>query len=942
MARLRLSTRLRLRADAVLGAAGGGLAVLIGGVVGVMQDEPRAAIGVSVAGAAAVSWAIYRQVRSAPGSRPVAAAPPVGPGNATVWNIPPPVEGFTGRQDDFAALDRAFSSPGLVHLVAVAGLGGMGKTQLALRYAAMRAERADVSVGWFLNASSREYLLDGLTRLGATLGLPESGNGEAYAAGVVMEIGRRRAWLLVYDDAKDQATIAGLVPLSGPGQVIITSRFADWRGAVTTLRAEPLDDETGADFLQARTGEGDRPAALTLAKRLGGLPLALEQAAAYCRDSGIGLVDYLGRFAATPISLLGAGQPPDQEPVARTWRVNLAAARHRDRATIELLSFLAFVAPVALPREVLATFSAALPRRLRRVVRDELAFDRVISILRHLSLLVVQPDGFYSHALVQDVMRAEIGRPERRFASRWSRPRWIETVLSTLAEQFPADERAVDRWDWCAVLRPHAEAVLSLSVHLDPPPMATSLLAHRLAHYVRDRGEYAAARDLLHRAVVTAERQLGRTDYRTQEVLGCLAITRHELGEFGGAREIYEELLRGVVTIDDGEVRIPIVSAGDELYQLGIMNNLANTLYAQGELSVAREVNLHVFARRQQLLGQDHLWTLTSMNGLGLVLAGLGDLDDARSLHEYVLANRRSTLGDAHPETLDAIDSLAQDLRTLGDIDGALALHEEELASRRAVQGDDHPRTLIAAQNLAELRSRPATAIRARGEAPADAGQAQLAPTTAINLAEALAERDHVTAARSLLQRIIDDGRPGHAPMAAVILGNILADKGCRIRVGHLRFRDDFTWVPAIELGIGLELQGDTVAARAFWQLAIDSHHPDYAPMAAINLGYTHYPIAVLSQPGGVIVPLHHPRWTENRLGVGVKQVREVAKARAAWHLAVDSAHTDHAPEAACLLGQMHATEGDLEAARAAYRLAIDSGHPAYREEAEIGLTQCG
>lgn len=943
MAGFRFPPRLRFRPDAGLAAVAGGLAVLIGGVVGVMQDQPGWAVALSTVGAAVVGWAIYLQVRSSPSAVPVAAAPAVGPGSGAVWNIPPPVAGFTGRQDDLAALEAELSAPGLVRMVAVNGLGGMGKTQVALRHAAIRAERADVGVGWLLNASSRAYLLDGLARLGLALGVPDAGSAESFGARVVAELGRHRDWLLVYDDAKDQATVGGLLPVSGPGKIVITSRHADWRGAVTTLRIEPMDDESSADFLQARTGDGDRPAALALAQRLGGLPLALEQAAAYCQD-GVGFRKYLDLFARAPIALLDVGHPHDHEPVARTWRMGLAAARGRDRAAIELLAFLAFVAPVALPRDVFSGFPGALPRRLRRVAEDQLAFDRAVRVLVDFSLVVVQPDGFYAHALLQEVMRARIGR---RIAFGRSRAGWIGTVIRTLVEQFPREERVVDQWERCAVLRPHAEAVLALAEQPDRPPTAAAELGHRLAHYVRDRGEYAAARELLDRAVTTAVR---RSSPNADVILDCLGITLYELGDFDGARAIFEQLLGGVITIEDDEVSLPLPDDVDELYRLAVMNNLANALNEQGELNLAREINLHVFAKRHRLLGRDDLLTLASMNNLGWVLGRQGDLEIARDLHEYVLENRRRLLGDDHPDTLDTIDSLAPELRALGDLDRARTLHEEEVASRRKVQGDDHPRTLIAIRNLAELRDQPAAVVPAPREAPAGSEPGRLAPTAAVYLAQALFERDHLRAAASILWRVVDDGHSEWAPMAAVILGNMIASRGALIGVPRDRSRryfrrsprpdEEFIWAPAIEVDVGLKLEpwGDRVAARTPWRRAIDSRHPEYAPMAAINLGYTHYGIGDPAELGRVVVPLHHPGRPVERFGVVVMAEREVDEARAAWQLAVDSGHAEYAPEGAYLLGRMYAAEGDLPSARSAYQVAVDSGHPVYAERATAEL----
>lgn len=707
MARFRPLRRAPLRIDALLGAVGGALAVLVGGVVGILEDQPLAAVGVSALGAASVGWAIYRQLRTTRGPERVAgtatAGPAAQPGRAAAWNVPLPVLGFTGRDDDLLAIDGALAGRGQIRMVAIVGLGGMGKTQLALRYAAIQAETGEVSVGWMLNASSRGYVLDGLARLGATLGMPESPDVEVSAARALAEVGRRPGWLLVYDDAKDQETVDGLIPLSGPGRAIITTRHADWRGAVEPLAVDELDDESGANFLQARTRDDDHAAAVDLAHRLGGLPLALEQAAAYCRNGGIRLRDYLRRFEASPNALLGVGHPHDLQPVTRTWLVNLAAVRNLDRAAVDLLSLLAFVAPVALPRDVIsAAMPGTLPRRLRRAVRDESSFDGIVRALTNLSLLVAQPDGLYAHALVQEVMRQRIARSERWRPLAWSRHRWIEAQLRTLTAEFPGEGHTVNSWQRCAVLRPHVEAALFLSAQLGPWSPAAAQMAHLLGHYLRDRGEYAAAHDLFDRAVDATARRYGRRDHRCGYHINCLAWTLQEMNRPAEARELYEQLLDGVVGIEDGTVTFAAAPESDDLVRLMYLHNLARSLHAQGELRLSRAINERVFISRSRLLGIDHPDTIMTMNNLGLVMVGEGDLDDARELLDYSLEQRRRTYGDHHPETLDAMDSLAWALRAQGDLNGAGALFGEELAARRRILGDDHPRTLIAMKNLAD------------------------------------------------------------------------------------------------------------------------------------------------------------------------------------------------------------------------------------------------
>ena len=246
-----------------------------------------------------------------------------------------------------------------------------------------------------------------------------------------------------------------------------------------------------AEFLVNRTGDPDRRAALELAEELGGLPLALEQAAAYVQASGGSLAGYLASFRQRRPEMLGRGEPTGYpETVATTWRLAFEDLQQAAPGAAGLLRLLAFCAPEAIPLRLLLQPRPGLAERLGDEVapvlvpllEDPLAAGDAIAALRRYSLITPAAGGSVSvHRLVQavtaDQMPAELAR------------QWRQAAAALIEAAIPGDTELPETWPVCAALLPHAQAVLDL----------TSDGMARIAQYLGYSGSYAAARDLFQR-----------------------------------------------------------------------------------------------------------------------------------------------------------------------------------------------------------------------------------------------------------------------------------------------------------------------------------------------------------------------------------------------------------------------------------------------------------
>lgn len=733
------------------------LSSVVSGAAGVLIPvHPWVGVILLVLGGVTVGLAeaVRRRPQRLPAPRRGMEPTPAGPA-AGVWNVSQPSRTFAGRRDELTRLETLLSRPGQVATVALHGIGGVGKTQLAQAYAHERRSR--LRIAWWLDASSDLTAEAELAALAEQLGVGGEDQ-DAAARSALLELARRTDWLLVYDGAERVEDIAGLLPDAGTGQVIITSRYPAWDAVASCVALEPFRVDDAIAFLMGRTGDTDRVAAAALAAQLSGLPLALEQAAAYCQGAGITLAGYRERYRTRPARLLRQGTLAHyDEPVVVTWRLAFQQATKRQPAAGQLLRLLAYLAPSGLGRDLLASGHPWLPPALARAVVDDVRFDAAIAALGSMSLLTVGPTGqLRTHHLVQEVQRDEIDRATARPLSRgvrrllgwlhvlplqsaaaWPERRWAAAAVALLVDAFGDPALIPANWDRCGSLLPHARLALGHAARLGLVSESTAALQHRLACYLTGRGELRSAQTMLVEAVETLRRLVGDEHPDTLAARSDLAICLHHQGDLVGARRMHEAVyearrrvlpggeyhpatlwsrhhlarivhkqgdLAGAERRDRGVLEDRTVRLGpDHGDTLASLHNLARVQHAQGHLAAARADYERVVAIRDRDLGPEHPETLAARNNLARVQHDQGELREAEAMHEAVLAARQRCFGQQHPNTLWSQHNLARVRHQLGELAAAREIHEHVLTIRRRILGARHPETLWSLHNLAQI-----------------------------------------------------------------------------------------------------------------------------------------------------------------------------------------------------------------------------------------------
>ena len=580
-------------------------------------------------------------------------------------------------------------------VVALCGLGGAGKTSVAVEYA--HRQLGQVGVAWQFGAEDPAVLAAGFGELAAQLGAAGGGDPVAWVHGVLAA--SPAPWLLVFDNAPDRASVAPLVPSAGPGRVLITSRNPIWPPG-QAVEVPVLDLQVAAEFLVRRTGDPDGRAATELAGELGGLPLALEQAAAYVQAAGENLAGYLALFRPRRADLLSRGEPTgSSQTVATTWRLAFEDLNQGAPGAAGLLRLLAFCAPEAVPLRLLLRPRRGLAEELGEdvapvlvpLLEDRLAAGDAIAALRRYSLVSPAADGSVSvHRLVQAVTADQMPADEAR---QW---RQAAAALIGAALPLPDEPWIAGTWPVYAMLLPHVQAAAS----------ADSAAAAAIADYLGYAGNYPVARDSVERVVEARERRYGPEHPDTLTARTMLAHWTAQAGQAAAARDQLAELLPAAERVLGPEHR-------DTLF---LRRELAWWTGDAGDPVTARDQWAALVPVCERALGPEHPETLTVRQGLAAATGRAGDAAAARDQAAALVPVFQRVLGPEHTGTLATQANLAGWTGQAGDPAAARRLFAEILTVHERVFGPEHPGTLASRRNVAGWTGEAGDAAAARDQ----------------------------------------------------------------------------------------------------------------------------------------------------------------------------------------------------------------------------------
>jgi len=662
-----------------------------------------------------------------------------GTDTANVWLAPQPLGPFLvdrATEMDWLAAERG-------RIRTLQGLGGVGKTQLALRYA--RRNQASFDVVAVLDASSSSSLAAGLLRLAALLGLPTPPEADVVESeGHVWRwFQSRDRWLLVLDAAPDAATVTRLLPVPLDGEVIITSTNASgWRGLGATKHVDPLDIDFATEVLRIRSGRSDDMAASGLAERLGRWPLPLMHAASFCEAADISFDEYthlLDSVIEEVLADIDTAPIDHAQTTVATVELALAEMENRSAAAAQLVRLCSHLAPTKIPTALLMSEVAHLPAALSEALSDPLTTARMFREARRFSLVDRVDDSLVLHRLVQDIIAARSTNSADL----------VEALVVLLRAYAPPDPEDPVGWRGWEAIRAHVLVVCESARRFGVTSVGSALLIDRLATFHEARGEVKHALGLFAAALVDLETVgadplirfrvhqnlatcIGKTDAEEGEQL--LSEIRDEMRErYGGdvsAMADFADVTQNLALLHlfagRGETALPLFEEALGVYGrilpekkwhtskpvCDIVNNIG--LVHLGTAGPKAAIGFFDRARVLNDRAGRIAETARSYSNLGVAYMFAGELDKAEENHRRALAIRLEHLGEGHHETSLSRGETASTLRAkaarshLSDhfgpnpeaptqIEEAIALDEESL---RALDPDRDPNSVERSDRL--------------------------------------------------------------------------------------------------------------------------------------------------------------------------------------------------------------------------------------------------
>jgi tetratricopeptide (TPR) repeat protein len=642
-----------------------------------------------------------------------------------VWgDVPPRNLLFTGRDELLNQLGHHLSAGGTTAVLpsALHGMGGIGKTQMAVEY--IYRHLNDYDVVWWIQAAQVSQVRKALTELAQQLEIP--GTSEMHVAVPAVREALRLGkpyprWLLVFDAAENVEDISDYFPQNGPGQILITSRNPDWAHVARPLEITVFERDESVALLRKRGPEISDSEANALADKLGDLPLAVEQAAAWRAETGMPVSEYLRLFDEKVTEILGTSAPTGYEmPVAAAWNVSFDELEKRNPAAHQLLQVCAYFAPEPITRMLFTGgIRISISPALDSALREPMQLGRAIRDINRYSLAKIdhRTNTLQLHRLVQLVLRNRMSKRVRAD---------MQHGAHTLLANFDPNEPTSSQW-W-----PRYQDIWPHIYACDPftceEPWTRELVIN-VIQFLYFWGDHHEAAALAQKALTQWTELFGESDSQALDAASYLGLCLWALGRYPEAAELNEhtlELLRQVSGDDSEEtiiaelrVAVDVRTAGDfarardlneAIYEkaralygdddpitLQTAHDLAVSVRLSGDYEGAFELNRHTSARRGEVLGYDSVDTLNTLSGMYMDRRELGDYNLARDEHERILRRVKELLGEDKADTLRRQAYLAVARRKAGDHDGARNLSKEAIELFRRRYGDDHPQAMACA-----------------------------------------------------------------------------------------------------------------------------------------------------------------------------------------------------------------------------------------------------
>lgn len=662
-----------------------------------------------------------------------------------VWNIPYAQNAFfTDRENVLHQLHETFrigrdtASP---LPLALSGLEGIGKTQVAIEYAYRYNDEYEC-VLW-AQANSYEGLESSFVEIAKLLHLPDVDYNHSYhiVAATKKWLQENANWLLILDDFTEMSLINSFIPPGCKGDILLTTHVQNMGMLAQPIEVDKMTLEDSALFLLRRVKKkadlqfdqvslDERNVALEIARLMEGLPLALDQAGTYIEEKGSTLASYLLLYKHYRLKQLKRrGRKTGEHPysVAFTWSLSFEQVKKADPVAATLLCLCSFLYHEAIPEEIILQDTPNEKDSLGPASTDQLMLDKAVKELRRFSF--IRRDAIHKllsvHSLVQVVLKETLTKATQK--------QWAERTIRAVNRVFP--KVTFSTWERCRRYMPHVEVCAAFIEQWQITTPEAGQLLHEAASYLHERTMYKSAEHFYKRALHIRETLYGKDHPDVATTLNDLAWLYRTNGRYSEAESHFQRALtirENAFGPEHPDVATTLNDLAWLYYNLGhyqhaeqlhlraldirkktqppdnlatatSLNNLAWLYYKKGQYGQAEQLYLQTLNMRMTNLGEDHPYTATSLNNLALLYFDQARDKEAEQFYNKALAIRQQSLELDHPDTATSMNGLAQLYYAQGHYAQAEVLYEKALHIWQQVFWSDHSHVALVLNNLARL-----------------------------------------------------------------------------------------------------------------------------------------------------------------------------------------------------------------------------------------------
>ena len=618
-------------------------------------------------------------------------------------------EDFVGRSAIMSSIEKQLAEGN--RRAALAGIGGVGKSRIAIQYSYRHRElHPDSHIIWVHGGSRSRFETD-YRNIARLLDLPGREDPDVNVLRLVtawLSEETNGPWLMVLDNADDRDLWLGPqrksaqsssvskplihhLPRCVAGGLLVTTRDRQLGHQLLEKKQEPLpisrlEPKEAQLLLSAKLSDQQQKSEdiEKLATELEYLPLAITQAAAYLEQTEISTSEYLEIFHAGQSDIPNLLEESIYDPgrdhessnsVFQTWRLSFEQLTMQSPKAAEMLSMMAVLDRQAISSELIQPPEGNV-------------LDRKAAIAKLKAFSLIQEESssnkYSLHRLVQL-------STQRWLADHDNLAHWQKAAIGAVAREYPEDGN-FDQWALVQALSSHVQVVLAHHVSEPAPLLDRARILHCLGHYTMEQGQTSEAVQMLLKSYKLREEQLGSEHELTLTTLGLVGLAHSRLNQLKSAREVLERFLDTTNRVLGPRHRLTLKG----------MSRLAVCYNKEGKLREGKLLSIQALQLAEEEFGPDSEDTIRVLTNISYWCNRVRQWEEAEDIGIRVLKQRMQQQGPGHPDTLTIMGSLAWTYRGQSRYQEAEELDRNVLFRRMEILGPDHPKTQLTMGNLAE------------------------------------------------------------------------------------------------------------------------------------------------------------------------------------------------------------------------------------------------